>query len=86
MAHLYKTKLQYYAQKRYLTLPEYSSEIVGPPNSRQFKSKVIVDGKTFETFEFFNTLKQSENEAAKIALESISIHIPQEVSWSIFVL
>uniref|UniRef100_A0A165ZRB7 DRBM domain-containing protein n=1 Tax=Daucus carota subsp. sativus TaxID=79200 RepID=A0A165ZRB7_DAUCS len=75
LLHTYKKRLQIYAQKRNLILPEYSCEIVGPPHQRLYKSKVTVDGKSFETPNFFSTLKDAEHGAAKVALESLSVHL-----------
>ncbi|XP_060197473.1 double-stranded RNA-binding protein 1-like isoform X3 [Lycium barbarum] len=78
MLHLYKNRLQHYAQKQSLTLPVYSSELDGPPHSRRFRSKVTVDGKTYETQEFFSTLKEAEHAAAKVAFESLALNDIQE--------
>lgn len=72
MAHLYKNQLQIYAQKRNLNLPVYSSEREGPPHACRFKSKVMLEGKTYESVEFFSTIKDAENAAAKVALMSVS--------------
>ncbi|XP_050214706.1 double-stranded RNA-binding protein 1-like [Mercurialis annua] len=69
--HLYKTLLQIYTQKRGLTLPEYSCEREGPPHASRFKCKVTVDGKTYESLEFFSTLSKAEHAAAKAALMSL---------------
>lgn len=78
MLHLYKSRLQHYAQKQNLTLPVYSSELDGPPHSRRFRSKVTVDGVTYETPEFFSTLKEAEHAAAKVAFESLTLNDIQE--------
>ncbi|XP_048500619.1 double-stranded RNA-binding protein 1 isoform X2 [Beta vulgaris subsp. vulgaris] len=72
MAHLYKNQLQIYAQKRNLNLPVYISEREGPPHACHFKSKVILEGKTYESSEHFSTIKDAENAAAKAALMSVS--------------
>lgn len=72
MQHLYKSQLQCYAQKRNLPFPIYSSEQEGPPHARCFKCKVTVDGQTYESPEFFSTLKEAEHEAAKIAVMALS--------------
>ncbi|CAN4101692.1 unnamed protein product [Withania somnifera] len=78
MLHLYKNRLQQYAQKQNLNLPVYSSELDGPPHARRFRSKVTVDGETYETREFFSTLKEAEHAAAKVAFESLAINDIQE--------
>ncbi|XP_015062887.1 double-stranded RNA-binding protein 1-like isoform X4 [Solanum pennellii] len=78
MLHLYKSRLQHYAQKQNLTLPVYSSELDGPPHARRFRSKVTIDGVTYETQEFFSTLKEAEHAAAKVAFESLALNDTQE--------
>ncbi|KAG5631815.1 hypothetical protein H5410_003532 [Solanum commersonii] len=78
MLHLYKSRLQHYAQKQNLTLPVYSSELDGPPHAHCFRSKVTVDGVTYETQEFFSTLKEAEHAAAKVAFESLALNDTQE--------
>lgn len=72
MAHLYKNRLQIYAQKRNLNLPVYISEREGPPHACRFRSKVMLEGKTYESLEYFSTIKDAENAAAKVALMSVS--------------
>ncbi|XP_059462236.1 double-stranded RNA-binding protein 4-like [Corylus avellana] len=72
MQHLYKNHLQNYAQKRNLSLPVYSCEREGPPHASRFKCKVTIDGQTYESPEFFATLKDAEHAAAKVALSSLS--------------
>lgn len=84
MLHLYKSRLQHYAQKQNLTLPVYSSELDGPPHARRFRSKVTIDGVTYETQEFFSTLKEAEHAAAKVAFESLALNDTQEVSTPFF--
>ncbi|KAK9715901.1 hypothetical protein RND81_06G197400 [Saponaria officinalis] len=72
MSRLYKNQLQIYAQKRNLNLPVYVSERDGPPHAPRFKCKVTLEGKTYECQEYFCTIKDAENAAAKIALTSVS--------------
>ncbi|KAE8022906.1 hypothetical protein FH972_008667 [Carpinus fangiana] len=72
MQHLYKIHLQNYAQKRNLSLPVYSCEREGPPHASRFKCKVTINGQTYESPEFFATLKDGEHAAAKVALASLS--------------
>ncbi|KAF5475705.1 hypothetical protein F2P56_007481 [Juglans regia] len=71
MQHLYKNQLQNYAQKRNLILPVYSCECEGPPHARRFKCKVTIDGQTYESPEFFSSIKDAEHAAAKFALTSL---------------
>lgn len=70
MQHLYKNKLQNFAQKKNLTLPVYTCERDGPPHASRFRCKVEIDGKTYESPEFHATLKDAENAVAKVALLS----------------
>lgn len=72
-----------YAQKRNLALPAYSCETIGSPHERVYKCKVTVDGKSFETPNFFSTLKDAEHGAAKVAFESMSLHLTEEARFSI---
>ncbi|KAL0338760.1 UNVERIFIED_CONTAM: Double-stranded RNA-binding protein 4 [Sesamum angustifolium] len=76
--HMYKNLLQQYAQKQNLGFPVYTSEAEGPPHARRFKSRVCLDGKSYETFEFFPTLKEAEQAAAKVACQVLSVDVVQE--------
>lgn len=76
--HMYKNLLQQFAQKENLGFPVYTSEAEGPPHARRFKSKVSVNGKSYEALEFFPTLKEAEQAAAKIACLSLSVDAIQE--------
>lgn len=77
--HLYKNQLQSYAQRKNIVLPVYSCEREGPPHNTHFKSTVTVDGQSYESPEFFPTLKEAEHAAAKVALTSLSPGGVQEV-------
>lgn len=70
MQHLHKNQLQNFAQKRNLTLPIYTCERDGPPHASRFRCKVEIGGRTYESSEFFATLKDAENAVAKVALLS----------------
>ncbi|XP_039006099.1 double-stranded RNA-binding protein 1-like [Hibiscus syriacus] len=70
--HMYKSLLQTFAQKRNLGRPVYSCEFEGPPHASRFRCKVTVNDKTFESLEFFPTIKEAEHAAAKITLSSLS--------------
>lgn len=78
MAHLYKSRLQTYAQKRNIAFPMYTCEMQGPPHARQFKAHVTIDGNTFHGPEFCSTLKDAEHAAAKVAFMSLSPDGEQE--------
>ncbi|VFQ64222.1 unnamed protein product [Cuscuta campestris] len=70
--HIYKNRLQQYAQKQGMTLPYYSTETEGPPHERLFRSKVAIAGNIYESPQYFRTLKEAEQAAAKVALEALS--------------
>ncbi|XP_073146084.1 double-stranded RNA-binding protein 1-like isoform X2 [Henckelia pumila] len=76
--HMYKNRLQQYAQKRNFGLPVYTYESEGPPHARRFKSRVSFDGKSYETMEFFPTLKEAEHAVAMIACQMLQIDQSQE--------
>ncbi|CAI9268186.1 unnamed protein product [Lactuca saligna] len=78
MAHLYKSRLQNYAQKKNITFPVYACEMQGPPHARLFKARVTLDGATFEGPEFCTTLKDAEHAAAKVAFMALSPDGTQE--------
>ncbi|XP_071690538.1 uncharacterized protein [Rutidosis leptorrhynchoides] len=78
MAHLYKSRLQNYAQKRNIPFPTYACEMQGPPHARQFKANVTIDGNVFHGLEFCSTLKDAEHAAAKVAIMSLSPDGEQE--------
>ncbi|KAL9264510.1 Double-stranded RNA-binding protein 1-like protein [Drosera capensis] len=69
--HLCKNQLQIYAQKRNIALPTYLTEREGPPHLSRFKSKVSINGSTYEGPSFSKTVKQAENVAAQVALMSL---------------
>ncbi|KAG9160391.1 hypothetical protein Leryth_008793 [Lithospermum erythrorhizon] len=63
--HTFKNRLQHYAQKHNLSLPAYCNEFEGPPHARRFRAKVTISDITYESSEFFPTLKEAEHSAAK---------------------
>ncbi|XP_043698180.1 double-stranded RNA-binding protein 1-like [Telopea speciosissima] len=69
--YLYKNQLQSYAQRRNISLPTYSCVREGLAHAPRFKAMVTIDGQTFESPRFFNTLKEAEHAAAKVALTSL---------------
>ncbi|XP_021282033.1 double-stranded RNA-binding protein 4-like isoform X2 [Herrania umbratica] len=82
--HLYKNLLQVFAQKRNLDLPVYSCEFEGPPHASRFRCKVTFNEQTYESLEFFPTIKEAEHAAAKIALSSLSPDAFQEEDFSFY--
>lgn len=81
---MYKNRLQHYSQKRSVALPEYSFEFDGPPHARRFRASVMIDGKTYQSPEYYPSLKDAEHAAAKVALESLSLADIEEASSSFF--
>ncbi|KVH89316.1 Double-stranded RNA-binding [Cynara cardunculus var. scolymus] len=69
MAHLYKSRLQNYAQKKNIAFPTYACEMQGP-YSRLFKARVTIDGVMYEGPEFCTTLKDAEHAGAKVPFTS----------------
>ncbi|XP_076949948.1 uncharacterized protein LOC143622777 [Bidens hawaiensis] len=68
MAHLYKSRLETYAQKRNIPLPTYAVET----HCRLFKAQVTICGNTYESPGFSSTIKDAEHEAAKVAFMALS--------------
>ncbi|XP_010468920.1 PREDICTED: double-stranded RNA-binding protein 4-like [Camelina sativa] len=79
MDHVYKGQLQAYALKQNLELPAYVTEREGAPHAPRFRSKVTFCGQTFQSHEFFPTLKSAEHAAAKIALASLTPQSPEGI-------
>lgn len=79
MLHLCKNQLHGLAQRRNMQPPLYSCVRDGPPHSLRFKAKVSVGGQTFESPDFFRTLREAEHAAAKAALMELSAGV-QEVT------
>ncbi|XP_010512675.1 PREDICTED: double-stranded RNA-binding protein 4-like isoform X2 [Camelina sativa] len=79
MDHVYKGQLQAYALKQNLELPVYATEREGAPHAPRFRSKVTFCGKTYQSHEFFPTLKSAEHAAAKIALASLTPQSPEGI-------
>lgn len=63
-----------YAQKRGKVLPSYRPIYGGSLHAPLFKSEVTIDDQTFESPEYYRTMKEAEAAAAKVALMSL----PQE--------
>ncbi|KAL6521247.1 HLA class II histocompatibility antigen, DR beta 4 chain [Orobanche gracilis] len=76
--HMYKNQLQQFAQKKNFGLPKYTTEADGPPHARRYKSSVSLNGKSYETGEFFPTMKEAEQAVAKVACQMLSVDVIQE--------
>ncbi|KAJ3696132.1 hypothetical protein LUZ60_001509 [Juncus effusus] len=79
-----KSQLQIYAQKRYKELPKYTTiREDAPKRAPLFKSVVTIDGQSFESPKFFNSLKLAEQAAAELALSLLSKKEEKETSQEI---
>ncbi|KAG7629471.1 Double-stranded RNA-binding protein 4 [Arabidopsis thaliana] len=79
MDHVYKGQLQAYALQHNLELPVYANEREGPPHAPRFRCNVTFCGQTFQSSEFFPTLKSAEHAAAKIAVASLTPQSPEGI-------
>jgi len=73
MDRLSKNQLQNYARKKNLDPPVFTIKTEGKPHEIHYKATVVIDGKSFESPTFFNTIKEAEQAAAKIALRELPI-------------
>lgn len=69
--HLSKLQPQNYARK---DQPVFTIKTEGPPQNTRYKATVVIDGKSFESPTFFNTIKEAEEAAINI------VHMFQQVS------
>ncbi|CAH9084924.1 unnamed protein product [Cuscuta epithymum] len=69
---MYKNQLQELAQRSCFNLPSYSCIREGPDHAPRFKAKVNFNGETFESPNFFSTLRQAEHASAEVALKTLS--------------
>ncbi|KAL5999352.1 HLA class II histocompatibility antigen, DR beta 4 chain [Asimina triloba] len=81
MQYMYKNQLQVLMQRKNLSPPVYGSICEGQPHAPRFKATVTVDGQTFESPDFFTTIREAEHAAAKIALASLSDGIQEASSF-----
>ncbi|KAG2260907.1 hypothetical protein Bca52824_080201 [Brassica carinata] len=79
MEHVYKSQLQSYALKQNMDLPIYAAERQGPAHAPLFRCRVTVCGQTFQSHDFFPTLRAAEHAAAKVALASLTPLNPEGV-------
>ncbi|XP_062003454.1 double-stranded RNA-binding protein 3-like [Rosa rugosa] len=70
-AYMFKNRLQEKAQKSRLKFPSYSHTRKGQDHAPRFKATVNFDGKTFESPTFYPTLREAENAAAEVALNTV---------------
>ncbi|CAI8597762.1 unnamed protein product [Vicia faba] len=65
--HLSKLPPQNYARKNNLGQPVFTIKTEGPSYDTRYKATVVIDGKSFESPTFFNTIKEAEQAAINIA-------------------
>lgn len=74
----YKSLLQDYGQKEYLTLPAYTvTKETGPDHSKTFQVIVELNGKSYGSA-LGSTKKEAEQGAAKLALEELGLIEPSK--------
>ncbi|KAK9079135.1 hypothetical protein SSX86_000805 [Deinandra increscens subsp. villosa] len=71
---MYKNQLQELAQRSCFNLPSYTCIREGPDHAPRFKAVVNFNGDSFESPNYFSTLRQAEHAAAEVALSSLSSH------------
>ncbi|XP_071711823.1 double-stranded RNA-binding protein 2 [Rutidosis leptorrhynchoides] len=71
---MYKNQLQELAQRSCFNLPSYTCIREGPDHAPRFKAVVNFNGDSFESPNYFTTLRQAEHAAAEVALSSLSSH------------
>ncbi|CAL5203423.1 unnamed protein product [Lathyrus oleraceus] len=64
--HLSKLPPQNYARKNNPDQPVFTIKTEGPPHDNRYKATVVIDGKSFESPTFFNTIKEAEQAAINI--------------------
>ncbi|KAI9073580.1 hypothetical protein K1719_044484 [Acacia pycnantha] len=76
--HLYKNRLQEYAQASGMTLPSYETTNEGSAHAPKFWSTVLVGGNYYTSRNVFSVRKAAEQDAAKLAYEEIVSKIKDE--------
>lgn len=72
LSDMHKSQLQDLALRGGFSFPSYSSIRKGPPHVPLFKASVLFNEETFESPEFYGTLRQAEHAAAAVALKSLT--------------
>lgn len=72
LVEMYKNQLQELAQRSCFNLPSYTCIREGPDHAPRFKAVVNFNGDSFESPNYFSTLRQAEHAAAEVALCSLS--------------
>lgn len=76
---MFKNRLQEYTQRATIPLPVYTTVNEGQQvHAPKFRSTVLVDGESFVSGNTFSVRKAAEQDAARVALESITKKIKNE--------
>ncbi|XP_010553800.1 PREDICTED: double-stranded RNA-binding protein 4 [Tarenaya hassleriana] len=65
---MYKSKLQDACHRQRWELPVYAVKREGPDHDPRFQATVVIDGVAFQSRESCRSIKQAQNEAARVAL------------------
>jgi dsRNA-specific ribonuclease len=68
---MHKNRLQQFAQRMYQKLPIYKSEFEGEHHVPKFKCTVEVGGQLFSSTQSFSRRKEAEQDAARVAYETL---------------
>nr|3ADG_A Chain A, F21M12.9 protein [Arabidopsis thaliana]3ADI_A Chain A, F21M12.9 protein [Arabidopsis thaliana]3ADI_B Chain B, F21M12.9 protein [Arabidopsis thaliana]3ADI_C Chain C, F21M12.9 protein [Arabidopsis thaliana] len=71
-SHVFKSRLQEYAQKYKLPTPVYEIVKEGPSHKSLFQSTVILDGVRYNSLPGFFNRKAAEQSAAEVALRELA--------------
>ncbi|XP_057748455.1 double-stranded RNA-binding protein 4-like isoform X1 [Arachis stenosperma] len=74
----YKNRLQEFAQRSNIPLPGYQTTNEGTPHAPKFRATVCVDGTSYTSQVTFSQRKAAEQDAARIALESLNEKIKDD--------
>ncbi|TVU06307.1 hypothetical protein EJB05_49514 [Eragrostis curvula] len=69
--HMHKNRLQQFAQRTYQKLPIYNVECEGEYHLLKFKCTVEVGGQLFSSTQSFSRRKEAEQDAARVAYETL---------------
>ncbi|XP_031478410.1 double-stranded RNA-binding protein 1-like isoform X2 [Nymphaea colorata] len=68
---MFKSRLQEYCHRNSWGLPKYTITKGGPDHNPKFKATVVVNGVAYEVQGFHKSSKDAQNEAARVAFESL---------------
>eukprot|EP00270_Netrium_digitus_P014706 TRINITY_DN5056_c0_g1_i2.p1 TRINITY_DN5056_c0_g1~~TRINITY_DN5056_c0_g1_i2.p1 ORF type:complete len:508 (+),score=74.25 TRINITY_DN5056_c0_g1_i2:244-1767(+) len=76
---MFKNQLQELAQRTCQNLPSYAGARAGPGHAPKFKATVTFNNESFESPDFFPTLRQAEHAAAEVALAELAKRGPSQL-------